>query len=69
MKAMLAINVAFALVLGIAVWMSYQQHLHYIEERATNTTLALERSISGMMDQLDLVLNSGSFEKRVGYAA
>lgn len=52
------VNLLFALVLGLGLWLSYQQHLRHAEEQVENTTLALERSLSGMFDQIDLVLST-----------
>lgn len=55
-------NALFALVLCLAIWFSYQQHLHYAEDRAANTTLALERSLSGMLEEINLILDSVEHE-------
>ena len=52
------VNLLFALVLGLGLWLSYQQHLRHAQEQVDNTTLTLERSLSGMFDQIDLVLTS-----------
>ena len=51
-------NVLFAVALGVAVWFSHQQHIRLAQERAENTSLTLERSLSGMFDQIDLMLVS-----------
>ena len=39
-------NLLFAVVLSLTLWFSYQQHLRYAQERAANTSLTLERSLS-----------------------
>jgi PAS domain S-box-containing protein len=61
-------NLLFALVLSLALWFSYQQHLRYAEERAANTSLTLERSLSGMFDQIDMMLISVQDELEAGLA-
>ena len=61
-------NLLFALVLGQGLWLSYQQHLRHAQEKAGNTALALERSLSGMLDQIDLVLISVGEELEHGLA-
>lgn len=49
-------NLFFAGVLSLALWFSHGQHLRYAQERAENTTLTLEKSVSAMFDQIDLLL-------------
>ncbi|MES2047406.1 MAG: ATP-binding protein [Pseudomonadota bacterium] len=49
-------NLFFAGVLCLALWFSHEQHLRYAQERAENTTLTLEKSVSAMFDQIDLLL-------------
>jgi signal transduction histidine kinase/ActR/RegA family two-component response regulator len=62
-------NLLFALVLCGALWISHQQHVRHFQERAENTALTLERSLSGMIDQFDMLLNSVSDELERGLAA
>ena len=50
------INVLFAGVLCLGLWFSHEQHLRYAQERAENTTLTLEKSVSGMLEEIDLLL-------------
>lgn len=50
-------NLLFALALAATLWVSHQQHLHHAEQRAANTSRALERSVSGMLDQIDALLS------------
>ena len=61
-------NILFAGVLALMLWFSYQQHLNYAQERAENTTLTLEKSVAGMLDQIDLVLIAmvNGLEKKEG---
>lgn len=51
-------NLLFALVLCLALWTGYQQQFHHAGEKAENMALALERSLSGTLDRIDLVLVS-----------
>jgi PAS domain S-box-containing protein len=51
-------NLLFALVLCLALWFSYRQHIRLAQERTENTTLTLERSLTGMLDQIDMMLIS-----------
>jgi|GEM_PF-6475253 len=56
LKVMWLSNALFVLVLCLALWFSHQQYIRYAEERASNTTLTLERTLSGMLDQINLML-------------
>ena len=51
-------NLFFALAMAVTLWVSFEQHLRYAEERAANTSLTLERSVSGMLDQIEALLDS-----------
>ena len=62
-------NLLFALVLSLGLWFSYQQHLRYADERAANTSLMLERALSGVFDQIDMLLISVQDELEDGLAA
>lgn len=53
---LLGANLLFACVLSLALWFSHQQHLRYAQERAENTALVLERSLSGVLGQINLSL-------------
>ncbi len=57
-KVLWLANALVAVMLCAALWASHQQHFRYAEERARNTSLILERSLTGMLDQVDLVLTS-----------
>ncbi|MCV2367803.1 PAS domain S-box protein [Paucibacter oligotrophus] len=50
------VNLVFALVLGAMLWISHQQQLQHARERTENTSLTLERGLSGMLNQIDLLL-------------
>ena len=51
-------NLLFALAIGLGLWVSYQQHLHYAKNRAENSALTLERTLSGLFSQINLTLVS-----------
>lgn len=61
-KTIALVNALLALVLGLTLWVSYQQHIKYAEEKVENITLILERSLSGTLDRIDLVLVSIIYE-------
>ena len=68
-RVVILANLLFALVLGLALWISYQQHIHFAQERAGNTALTLESSLSGTLDQINLVLSSMQDELEGGLAS
>lgn len=55
-KIFLLANGLFLGVLLLGLWVSYGQHLQYAQERAENTTLTLEKTVSGMFEQIDMLL-------------
>ena len=58
---LLLANVLLALVLTVTLWLSYKNVLYTTDERATNTTIALERGLSGMLAQIDQLLVGGKY--------
>ena len=50
------VNLLFAGVLAFVLWVSYHAHLRQAQERVENTTLTLEKSVSAMLSQVDLLL-------------
>ena len=66
------VTLLFAGVLSVALWFSHEQHLRYAQERAENTTLTLEKSVSGMLEEIDLLLiamSNGLEQNRLDDAA
>lgn len=61
-------NLLLAVFLCLGLWFSYQSHLRYAQERAANTALTIDRTLSGMLDQIDLLLVSVQDELEVGLA-
>jgi signal transduction histidine kinase/DNA-binding response OmpR family regulator len=51
-------NVFFGVVIGLTLWNGYQQQLHLTEARAVSTSMTLERSLSGMLGQVEILLLS-----------
>jgi len=49
-------NAFFAGVLCLALWFSYSQYLQNAREQEKNITLTLEKSVSGMFEQIDMLL-------------
>lgn len=67
-RVVILANLLFVLALGLVLWLSYQQHFRFAQERAANTALTLEHSLSGTLDQINLVLGSMQDELEDGLA-
>jgi PAS domain S-box-containing protein len=65
-RVVILANLLFAFALGLVLWLSHQQHSRFAVERAANTSLTLERSLSGTLDQINLVLGAVQGELESG---